>query len=212
MPSNIDIGAGHIAVFVDDLNAAAASLEKHDAELLTGPVEGAGEAKKGEHIWYFKTPWGAFMEILTRPQHLPYEKETNYRLFNPKDSWPEGIVSARHVDHLGLVVPNLEDAVRFFKEALGAQLLWALGPFTKTPTGVPIRSVRLAMLRFGANLNLELQEIDAEQQRKTIPGNIDLGAVHAAVFVDDLNLAAQSLRTHGATLLKGPIDTAGEVN
>ena len=74
MPSNIDIGAGHIAVFVDDLNAAAASLEKHSAELLAGPLEGAGEAKKGERIWYFKTPWGAFMEILTRPRHLPYEK------------------------------------------------------------------------------------------------------------------------------------------
>ena len=210
MPSNVDLGAGHIAFFVDDLQAAAESLRKHGAELLAGPLEGAGEAKKGERIWYWKTPWGAFMEILSRPEHMPYESTTDHRLFNPNDAWPDGIASARHVDHLGIVVPDLEEAVHFFQVALGAQHLWTLGPFFKTPTGVAINSVRLAMLRLGPNLNLELQQIDAVQQRRSIPSNIDWGAVHAGVFVDDLHAAAASLRIHGATLLEGPINTAGD--
>ena len=210
MPSSIDLGAAHIAFLVDDLAAAADSLQQHEAELLAGPLEGAGKAKEGERILYFKTPWGAFMEILSRPEHMPYEENTQYRLFSPKDSWPEGIASARHVDHFGMVVPDLEEACHFFVEAIGAQHLWTLGPFLKTPTGVPINSVRLAMLRLGPNLNLELQQIDADKQRKSIPSNIDCGAVHAAFFVDDLDAAAASLQTHGATLLKGPISTAGD--
>ena len=87
MPSNIDVGATHIAFFVDDIQAAADSLKKHGAELLHGPIQAKGEVKSGEQIWYFKTPWGAFMEILWRPDHLPYEQMTENRLFNPKDSW-----------------------------------------------------------------------------------------------------------------------------
>ena len=35
-----------------------------------------------------------------------------------------GIVSARHVDHVGLVVPDLDAAIDFFEQALGALLLW----------------------------------------------------------------------------------------
>ena len=210
MPSNIDLGAGHIAIFVDDLEPAADILQKHGAELFAGPLQGAGEAKKGERIWYFKTPWGAFMEILTRPAHLPYEQETEHRLFQSDKTWPESIATARYVDHLGVVVPDLEKAVQFFEQALGAQHLWTVGPFFKTPTGVPIHSVRLAMLRLGPNLNLELQQIDADQQRKTLPSNIDWGAAHVGFFAKDLNAAADSLRDHGATMLKGPIATDGD--
>ena len=60
-----------------------------------------------------------------------------------------GIVSARHVDHVGMTVPDLNAAISFFENALDAQLLWRVGPFDETPTGVPIKSVHLAMLRLG---------------------------------------------------------------
>ncbi len=215
MPSNIDMGAGHIAFFVDDILAAAESLRKHGAELLQGPLEGAGEEKKGEKIWYFKTPWGAFMEILWRPDHLPYEQKTENRLFNQKGPWSnrpvtQGIQSAKHVDHVGMVVPDLDAAVEFFEEALGAQLLWRVGPFHKTPTGVPIKSVILAMLRLGPNLNIELQAFEAEQQEKHLPSNVDFGATHIAFFVEDIQAAAASLAGYGAELLHGPIESAGD--
>jgi catechol 2,3-dioxygenase-like lactoylglutathione lyase family enzyme len=128
-----------------------------------------------------------------------------------RDVMPKGIVSARHVDHVGLVVPDLNAAVVFFEEALGAQLLWRVGPFRETPTGVPIGSVSLAMLRLGPNINVELQTFVADAQNNDMPKNIDMGAGHIAFFVDDIHAAAESLKAHGAELLHGPIKAQGDV-
>ncbi len=123
----------------------------------------------------------------------------------------KGIVSARHVDHVGITVPDLDAAIQFFENALGAELLWNLGPFDETPTGVTINSIHIAMLRLGPNINVELMAFDADEQRRTMPSNIDYGATHIAFFVDDIEAAAKSLKEHGAELLKGPIDAAGDV-
>ena len=122
----------------------------------------------------------------------------------------KGIASARHVDHIGMTVPDLDQAVRFFEDAIGAKLLWRVGPFHETPTGFPIDNVDIAMLTLGPNLNVELLAFKAEQQRKEMPSNVDLGAAHIAFFVDDINAAAESLKSHGAQLLHGPIQAAGE--
>ena len=123
----------------------------------------------------------------------------------------KGIVSARHVDHVGITVPDLEAAIQFFENALGAELLWKLGPFDETPTGVKIHSIHLAMLRLGPNINVELMAFDADAQQRTMPSNIDYGATHIAFFVDDIDAAAESLKQHGAELLKGPLDAKGDV-
>jgi Glyoxalase/Bleomycin resistance protein/Dioxygenase superfamily len=40
----------------------------------------------------------------------------------------QGIVFARHVDHCGMTAPNLDEAIRFFEDAIGAKLLWRVGP------------------------------------------------------------------------------------
>ena len=123
----------------------------------------------------------------------------------------KGIVSARHVDHVGITVPDLDAAIQFFENALGADLLWKLGPFDETPTGVPIHSVHLAMLRLGPSINVELMAFDADTQVRTMPSTIDYGATHIAFFVDDIQAAAKSLKEHGAELLKGPLDAKGDV-
>lgn len=122
-----------------------------------------------------------------------------------------GIVSARHVDHVGMTVPDLDAAVHFFENALCSRLLWRVGPFHETPTAVPIKAVHLAMLRLGPNVNVELQMFEAEQQQRKMPSNIDMGATHIAIFVEDLHAAAESLKKHGAELLPGPIQARGEV-
>lgn len=44
----------------------------------------------------------------------------------------QGIVSARHVDYLRMTVPSLDEAIRFFENAIGATLLWRFGPFPET--------------------------------------------------------------------------------
>lgn len=122
-----------------------------------------------------------------------------------------GIVSARHVDHVGMTVPNLDEAIHFFENALGAKVIWRQGPFHETPTDVPIQNIELAMLRLGPNLNVELMAFEADQQNKTMPSNIDVGATHLAFFVNDILAAGESLQKQGAKLLRGPIQAKGEV-
>ena len=123
----------------------------------------------------------------------------------------KGIVSARHVDHVGITVPDLKAATEFFQDALGAELLWQVGPFHETPTGVPIKSIDIAMLRLGPNINVELMAFKADRQQQSMPSNIDFGATHIAFFVDDIEAAAASLVAHGAELLAGPLEAKGDV-
>lgn len=115
-----------------------------------------------------------------------------------------GIATARFVDHVGMTVPDMGTAIRFFEHALGARLLWRAGPFNETPTGVAMESVEIAMLRLGTSINLELLAYRAEKQQREMPSNIDIGAGHIAVFVDDLNAAAASLRSMAPNFWQGP--------
>ena len=145
----------------------------------------------------------ACQRILTAVRHTPVPNEVTM------SSKP--IITAGYVDHVGMTVPDLTAAIRFFEDAIGAALLWRVGPFPETPTGVPIDGVELAMLRLGPNLNLELMAFQSDHQRREMPSNVDLGAMHIAFFVDDIEAAARSLAEHGAELLRGPIDAAGDV-
>jgi hypothetical protein len=81
----------------------------------------------------------------------------------------QGIVSARHVDHFRMTVPDLNEAIRFFEDAIGAKLLWRVGPFAKTPTGFPIEGVILAMLRLGPNLNLNCRNSKRKNNERRCP-------------------------------------------
>ncbi|MBC7937200.1 MAG: hypothetical protein H7Y86_17790, partial [Rhizobacter sp.] len=77
------------------------------------------------------------------------------------------VPGARAVDHAGFTVPDLEQAVTFFTDVFGAAVLWRSAPFTadglapRAPAGLnadPSALSRLAMLRLGPNLNIELVE------------------------------------------------------
>lgn len=127
----------------------------------------------------------------------------------PVDIPAKGLPTARSVDHCGISVPDLDQAIIFFTDAIGADLLWRIGPFHESPTGAKIEAVEIAMLRLGPNLNLELLAFKADGQNRTLPNTVDVGAAHLAFFVDDLEAATASLATHGATVVGGPIDTNG---
>src|SRR5947208_54207 len=49
-----------------------------------------------------------------------------------------GIPGAHNADHFGVVVSNLDDALRFCTTVLGADLLWTAGPF-QDPVNNPSR-------------------------------------------------------------------------
>ena len=127
-----------------------------------------------------------------------------------------GIPSATNVDHFGVTVPDLQQAIEFFTEVLGADLIFTFdeGPGTKNPAdlnaafGVPQNSkLKIAMLRLGPTVNLELMQYESSEQRQVMPKNSDFDAPHIAFFVGDMDVAAEYLSDHGCKLFSGPLSS-----
>jgi len=126
------------------------------------------------------------------------------------------VTSLRGLDHVGLTVPHLDQAVRFFNEAFDAELLFQHGPY-RGRGDVQERQfarhrdtevVGIAMLRLGS-MNLELLEFTAPDQRREPPRTSDLGGHHLALYVDDLEGAIVELAAHGARVLGKPMALPG---
>jgi catechol 2,3-dioxygenase-like lactoylglutathione lyase family enzyme len=124
-----------------------------------------------------------------------------------------GIPTARNVDHVAFTVPNLQEAIDFFVEVIGGQLIYQLGPvqdladdWMTTQLNVA-RSARcnIAMIRLGPVSNIELFEYEAPDQNRAIPRNSDWGGHHLAIYVDDIDAAVAYLRAQpGVTVLGQP--------
>lgn len=79
---NSDVGGFHLAFYVTDLKQAVDYLKTvPGVQVLGDPTPVSGQPNGGETFVYFKTPWGANMELLTYPSGLDYEKTTDKRLF-----------------------------------------------------------------------------------------------------------------------------------
>ena len=113
------------------------------------------------------------------------------------------IPGIRSADHMGFVVPDLDGAVSFFVEVLGAEEVFRIAPISDPngdsmtrKVGVhPRATVRGAMLRFGPATNVEFLQYDVPGQAKASPEVSDIGAAHLAVFVDDIDAAGERLRS-----------------
>jgi catechol 2,3-dioxygenase-like lactoylglutathione lyase family enzyme len=119
----------------------------------------------------------------------------------------------RAVDHVAFTVPNLDEAVRFFVEHFGAELVFTDGPFVDHESDGMLRRLNvdprarssLAMIRLGQNHNVELFEYIAPQQQ-TIPArNSDVGGHHLAFYVEDIDAGYEYIRAiPGVTVQEGP--------
>jgi catechol 2,3-dioxygenase-like lactoylglutathione lyase family enzyme len=73
-------------------------------------------------------------------------------------------MNVRAIEHVGITVPDIEEATRFFVEAFGAQQLYDMldeplgGPEVEAGLGIPAGAVIevIGMLRLGNGPNLEL--------------------------------------------------------
>ena len=107
------------------------------------------------------------------------------------------IPTARGIDHIGYTVPNLEGAVEFFTTHLGGELAFYAGPFWDPDgdwmqTNVDLdrtTSLGLAMVRMGADTNIELFQYTSPEQTTVMPPNSDHGGRHFAIYVDDIQAA-----------------------
>ncbi|MFC5503171.1 VOC family protein [Lysinimonas soli] len=81
-PRNSDIGGHHLAIYVDDMDAAIAHLHAHGIETMGEPTA-SRQAAEGQHWVYFRSPWGMQFELVSFPDGKAYERDASRRLWHP---------------------------------------------------------------------------------------------------------------------------------
>ena len=128
----------------------------------------------------------------------------------------QGIPGLRGVDHLGVTVPDLDDAERFFIDVLGAIPIYTLGAkqsdddWMLSHLGVHPRTVisEIRFYRLGNGMNFELFKYDAADGQAEEPKNSDIGGHHVALYVDDMDVAIEHLRSHNVEIMGEPTASA----
>ncbi|HZQ65076.1 MAG TPA: VOC family protein [Gaiellaceae bacterium] len=117
------------------------------------------------------------------------------------------------VDHVGLTVPDIHEAVAWFEHVMGASAPLSFGPISDPQgtlmqdlLGVDPRAVidRIAVLRIGHSANIELFQYEAPDQRRTHPRNSDWSGHHVAFYVTDIDAAVAHMEAKGVEKLLGP--------
>ena len=130
----------------------------------------------------------------------------------PPTTTSEGtqLPGSRGIDHIGITVPDIEQASAFFVDVLGCKLLYEREPpgddslrdRLGVPAGSRIQAIRF--LRCANGANIELFEFSSPDQRGEFPRPSDVGIQHLALYVDDLEAAVEHLCRHGVNLMSGP--------
>lgn len=103
------------------------------------------------------------------------------------------------IEHSGFVVPDLQEAIRFFTEVIGFRLLFCAEPQKQADDslrdyfGVHPRSVAYgAFLEYGGQ-KIELVQWDSPDNREIALKPSESGFAHLALTVSDLQAAAEYL-------------------
>ena len=81
-PLNSDIGGHHLALYVDDMDAAREYLREKGVEIMGEPVA-SRNAAEGQRWLYFRSPWGMQFELVSFPAGKAYERDAPVRLWHP---------------------------------------------------------------------------------------------------------------------------------
>ncbi|WP_405150335.1 VOC family protein [Sphaerisporangium sp. NBC_01403] len=121
------------------------------------------------------------------------------------------------LDHVGLTVPDLDQATSFLVDVLGCEYLYSLAPLSDDADwmtahlNVDARAEvrKLRFFRCGTQPVFEVFEYTAPDQRRTPPRNSDVGGHHFALYVHDIDAAVAYLRARGVTVLGEPTASSG---
>lgn len=115
------------------------------------------------------------------------------------------------VEHIGLVVPDIDEATLFFKSVLGAEPIYDIGPFAGLEDWMAghlagstghIHRLRVIAIANGPAVELiELTRAGGETGTERAPAGW-----HIAFYVEDMDAALAALREHGCQILSGPVD------
>ena len=124
------------------------------------------------------------------------------------------------LDHVGITVPDINQAIEWFEDVLGAVAPLTFGPFPAGPFVASVVDVaetasidQITMLRIGHSANIELFQYTApDGQRHDMPKNSDWSGHHVAFYVTDIDTAVEYMVEKGVrkmpagpfTLAQGP--------
>lgn len=128
----------------------------------------------------------------------------------------------RGIDHIGITVPDIEAATKFFQKAFQAETLYDVQPKNQEPMmgsevenqlGLPKGSkvVHMRLLQIGESITIELFRIEDATQDDAASLN-DYGLQHLAIYVDDMEEAVRLFTAAGGELLSKPHSLANIEN
>ena len=107
------------------------------------------------------------------------------------------------VDHTGFTVASLDDAIRFWTDALGFELLRQgeiAGAFIVETTCVDAPTLRAALVEAPNGSRIELVEYAADKSRGLAPASLGaIGAAHVAITVGNIEQAVARIEAEGWT-------------
>src|ERR1700733_1323613 len=133
---------------------------------------------------------------------------------SPRLASADSIPGLRGHDHTGITVPDIKAATAFFTDVIGCSHAMSFGPFSddkgtfmQDVVNVNPRAVidQISMVRCGNGSNIELFQYQTPDQAKTLPKNSDIGGHHIALYVDDIDKAAEYLKSKNVQTMQGPI-------
>ncbi len=123
-----------------------------------------------------------------------------------------GLPGLRGTEHVGITVPDINEATQFFVDVIGCTVAYEIGPFVadddwmQVHLGVHPRAVirTLRMLRCKNGPNIELFQYELGGASQQTPPNSDAGAAHLGFYVEDIGAAVAYLKGKGVTVQGDP--------
>jgi catechol 2,3-dioxygenase-like lactoylglutathione lyase family enzyme len=110
-------------------------------------------------------------------------------------------VAISRLEHTGITVSSLKDALNFWINLLGFKHLYTWNfensPFIEKLVGVDGAAMSLAMIE-GYGHRIELLEYQAPSKRQCFkPRSCDVGSVHVCLYIDDMDAALDRVAEAG---------------
>jgi catechol 2,3-dioxygenase-like lactoylglutathione lyase family enzyme len=212
-PKNSDLAGHHIAFYVTDIDAAVQYMVAHGAQKFLGPLPVTEGPAAGQSINYFKTPFGTYIELISYPNGMAYERDPGRPLWSPKRNGTTPTVTSvpglLGIDHVGITVPNVPEAVAWFEDVLGCTSPLAFGPFAGVGGVVDVDPAavieRIQHVRCGDGPSVELFQYTAPNQDTSFRLNSDYFGKHIAFYVRHIDKAVARMTALGAEKLLGPL-------
>ncbi len=155
--------------------------------------------------------------MISYPGGMAYERDPSRPLWSPKrnggDSVSTSVPGLLGMDHVGITVPDLDEAVAWFEDVLGCSAPLTFGPFSD-PTGTFMQDLlgvhpravieQITLVRCGNGPNVELFQYTSPDQDQTFRKNSDFGGKHIAFYVRHIDKAVAYMQSKGSRSCSAP--------